>query len=295
MTLRQPLLLVSSIKTSIPTFQPTEQSLNVMKNSSQLAVKRQLALLLVGSPGSGKTTLALQFPKPYVFDCDGNLQGPEAFLKREKRSQPFFWDSAFTDDDGKPIPPFQRYGHFEKCMLRAANDPNIETIILDSLTGFADIVKDDILRQRSMNPSVGKAAAHVTEATRGMTPLMMPEWDTFGFYFRNIVTQMRTLPNKNFILTAHMEQVQNEADKVFYECLALQGNSRYKLSGFFTDTWQTFVAASGWGDSAKVERKIRTIASSVTDMKGNKASLDLPQVFSNEGDAAMKLVLPQLV
>jgi hypothetical protein len=265
-----------------------------MKNSSQLAVKRQLALLLVGSPGSGKTTLALQFPKPYVFDCDGNLQGPDAYLQREKRSAPFFWDSAFTDDDGKAIAPFQRYLHFEKCMARAATDPNIETIILDSLTGFADIVKDDILRQRSANPSVGKAAVHVTEATRGMTPMMMPEWDTFGFYFRNIVTQMRTLPNKNFILTAHMEQVQNEADKVFYECLALQGNSRYKLSGFFTDTWQTLIAASGWGDTAKVERKIRTIASGASDMKGNKTSLNLPQVFSNEGDAAMKLILPQI-
>jgi hypothetical protein len=265
-----------------------------MKSSSQLESKRQLALLLVGSPGSGKTTLALQFPKPYIFDCDGNLQGPDAYLKRQNRSQPFFYDSAYRDDDGKPIAPFQRYQHFERCMARAAADPNIETIVVDSLTGFTEIVRDDILRQRPNNPALGKAAIMVSEANRGMNPLMMQEWDSFAFYFRNLVTQMRTLQNKTFILTAHQEQVQNEADKVFYECLAIAGNSRYKLSGLFTDTWQTFVSASGWGDSAKTERKIRTIASGQSDMKGNKTSLDLPNVFSNEGDAAMKLILPQL-
>ena len=33
------------------------------------------SILLIGPPGSGKTTLALQFPKVCVMDCDRNLDG----------------------------------------------------------------------------------------------------------------------------------------------------------------------------------------------------------------------------
>lgn len=267
-----------------------------MNSSDQLPEKRQLTLLLVGSPGSGKTALALQFPNLYVIDCDGNLQGPTDYLKRSGLYKPYKWDTAFVDDAGKPVSPFNRYNRVVSCLQQAAADPSIDTIYLTSLTAFRDMVKDDILRQRASNVGLGDARNKfpVTEQNRGMTGLMQPEWDTFAFYFRNLVTSMRGC-GKTFILDAHYEKQQNEADKMFYETLAIPGQSRYNLAALFTDTWQTVIVTEGFGANAKTERKVRTIPNGILDEKGCKTSLDLPQVFSNEGGAAMKLILPQLV
>jgi hypothetical protein len=266
-----------------------------MKKSTDLPTTRRFALLLVGSPGSGKTTLGLQFPNVYVLDADDNLQGPTEYLKRTGLYKPYFYDSAYRDSEGKEVSPFQRYTHCVKCLTEAANSPEIDTIFLTSLTGFRDIVRDDILRQRPSNPSVkiGGNVPTPTEANRGMVGFVQQEWDTFAFYFRNLVTLMRS-SGKNFILDAHFEKVQDEADKIFYETLAIPGQSRYNLAAMFTDTWQTFIETTGFGAAQKFERKVRTVPSSSTDLKGNKSSFDLPAVFSNEKDAAMKLILPQL-
>jgi predicted NACHT family NTPase len=40
-----------------------------------------LKILLIGPPGSRKTTFGLQFPNVYVEDCDRNLNGPERWLR----------------------------------------------------------------------------------------------------------------------------------------------------------------------------------------------------------------------
>ena len=55
--------------------------LAIMKNSSDYKPNLSFGLFLMGPPKAGKTTLALQFPNPYVADCDNNLSGPDEYLK----------------------------------------------------------------------------------------------------------------------------------------------------------------------------------------------------------------------
>ena len=54
-----------------------------MKTSTPEAPKppSPLKILLMGPPGSRKTTLGLQFPDVHVIDCDRNLDGPDKFLR----------------------------------------------------------------------------------------------------------------------------------------------------------------------------------------------------------------------
>lgn len=245
-----------------------------MKDSTTISPPTSVALLLVGSPGTGKTTLALQFPAPYIFDADGNLAGP---LRHLGNKFPFKYDTGNVDDNGVEVPPFDRFRRFATCIGAAATDPSIRTIIVDSLTTLRDYVRDDILRQRGVNPNV-KNAPVITEANRAFGTLILQEWETYAFYFRNMVSKLRT-SNKHVIFTAHQETIKDEADGIFRTFLAIQGQTRASFAGLFSDVWNPYVSATGFGDAATHTRMVRTISASSTDERGLKSSLQLPNTW----------------
>lgn len=236
-----------------------------------------MCLLLVGTPGSGKTTLALQFPKPYIFDADGNLSGPVRYL-RQNNSFDFKYDSGIVDSDDKTVSPFQRWTHMSKCLNEAIQDPEIETIIIDSLSVIADFVKDDIKRQRGSNP-MAKNAPMVNENNRSMIPLIQHEWDVFAQYFVELVTRLKAATTKTIIFTAHFESKTGD-DNITRECLCIQGRMRGQFAGMFPDVWQTYIKKEGMGDTAKYQRMVRVVPNNQLDEKGTKTSLiNVPPTF----------------
>ena len=121
-----------------------------MKKSKDYDPGLRTAILIVGDPGTRKTSLCLQFPKPYIFDADNNLAGPA-------RAYP---DTAFSFDnghvvsedwvekqlgvdykEGDPIKAEHRYLWMAKCLNEASSSDEIETIVVDSLTSVSEYVK----------------------------------------------------------------------------------------------------------------------------------------------------------
>lgn len=106
-----------------------------MKTSDDSLLKQAIAALLIGPPGGGKTSFALQWPGLYVADCDQNLAGPMRFLKGQGKYKPFAYDRICYDDDGAPIQKLDK--QWERLLIKvdaACKDPAIETIFIDSLT-----------------------------------------------------------------------------------------------------------------------------------------------------------------
>lgn len=226
------------------------------------------ALLLVGLPGAGKTTIALQFPRPYLFDADNNLAGPARTapslgvdLSKVK------YDIGNFKADGTVIPPFLRYTEMTKRVLAACSDPDIDTIVLDSLTTITDYMMDDIKRQRK-----------IAESKRMDYKFEFDDWALLIHYYKNLVTELRT-SGKIIIFTAHEAMKKDDVDGAFRTFLAIPGASRDTLAGLFSDAWNPTVKQKGFGAQAKAERTINTLPVSGTDKRGLKASLDLPPNF----------------
>ena len=255
-----------------------------MKSSTELSRSQKLFLLLVGSPGSGKTTLALQMPNVYVFDADGNLDGPDRFLKRPS----YKYDSGLQDDEGKAISPFNRWNHMAKCINAAVSDDSIDTIVLDSLSAFSEYVKDDIKRQRAANP-MAKNAPMVNEQNRVIVPLIQQEWDVYAQYFITLVTQLKSC-GKHVIITAHHE-MKADASSIMREFVCIQGRMRGQLSGMFGDVWQTYVECVGVGSTATYKRMIRVVPTNRMDEKGTKTSLAVPPTFESDISYILKALV----
>jgi len=239
-----------------------------MNDLSEYNPTDSTGLLLVGSPGSGKTTIALQFPQPYIYDADNNLAGParvapslDVDLSKVK------FDRGNFKDDGSVVPPYERYQLMTQRLVKASQDPNIRTIILDSLTSITDYAFDDIKRQRK-----------IPESKRNEYKFEYDDWALLIHYYKNLVTELRTC-GKIIIFTAHESIEKDEADKSFKTFLGIPGSSKHNLVGLFSDCWNPTVKQSGYGTAAKVERTINTIPVGSTDKRGLKSSLELPPNF----------------
>src|SRR5512146_912517 len=92
------------------------------------------SILLIGPPGGGKTTFALQFPKPYLVNCDQNLDGPDRYLKTKHSEFAFGYDDVAFDDNGSPVAPPLRWARMRSKTREAGKNPEVGTIIVDSLT-----------------------------------------------------------------------------------------------------------------------------------------------------------------
>jgi hypothetical protein len=221
------------------------------------------AIIIVGDPGSRKTTLALHFPRPYFLDCDGNLASPV----EQTGIRAFSYSSAVRTDDGTLIHPLDRFQHCIRELNAAAADPNIDTIIIDSLTTFTDIVLSEVRRQEYGATGMTDSAKDIADNKT----MRIQDWGKFASLMKNVVTKLRTT-NKILVVIAHNNVDKGEADSRYMTFLNVPGQCKNTLSGLFTDCWHTFCDIQGMGAASKHTFCIRTLPISDVDMRGIKTS-----------------------
>jgi DNA polymerase III delta prime subunit len=223
-----------------------------MKTSTSYNPNAHLALLLAGPPGSGKTTLAMQFPGVYIADCDNNMSGPARRMPDAK----FLYDTINLDDNGKEVPPNLRWKRLADCLLAANQHPDVQTIVVDSLTAVVDYAIDDIKRQQNI---------------KSTDPLRRQDWGVFMHYIKTLMTSLRST-GKHVIVTAHNLMEQDDADQTFKLFLNVPGKTKDNIAGFFSDVWSCYVEQQGVGATKKYVRIVETAPKNANDQRGIKGS-----------------------
>ena len=233
-----------------------------MKHGNELQPTDR-AIIIVGDPGTRKTTLALHFPSPYFLDCDGNMAAPV----EQTRIRDFFYVSAIRDDDGKLIHPADRFLWCVKCLNVAVIDPRIKTIVIDSLTTLSDIILSEVLRQEFGTAAVTDSAKDAAD----FKTMRIQDWGKFAKLVKNFFSKLRTC-GKTLVVIAHNAIDKDETDARYKTFLNVPGQAKNTLSSLFTDCWNTRCVVTGIGAAQKHEFPIRTLPLGDNDHRGIKSS-----------------------
>jgi AAA domain len=189
-----------------------------MKSSSEYTPTLSFGLLILGPPKIGKTTLALQFPSPYIADCDNNLSGPASFLKANNLPA-FSYDVINIDDGGKEVSTTQRWSRLTSCLKAAVENPNIKTIVVDSLSSISDYLIEHIL------------------STEGQKTMRIQDWQPFQFMMKRLITYLRS-SRKLIIFIGHESTEKDEVDGIIKYFILVPTRLKDNLGGMFSDVWR---------------------------------------------------------
>ena len=188
-------------------------------------VGRKLKVLVYGKAGTGKTTLAASFPKPYFFDFDDGLISV--------RGGDFLYDT-FQD--------VKRNGLIVKAAtvdarktLKLIENGTIEcdTIVIDSLTTFQDSAMTEVLQSENRKNAERQ------------------DWKTFADLILDFVTRCMIL-DKNFIMTAHEAYVEDLLNgKVYVSPYAMGKMVPRRLTNLFDEVYRS-VAEKGKDKDGKI-------------------------------------------
>lgn len=229
-----------------------------------------LRLVLQGPSGVGKSCIAAQFPKPWIFDLDIKLNSAIYYLKRNKLQLPVGYDVCDVneydkDETGrpKPIPKLERFLHLDKHLIAANNNPAVETIVLDSGTMLADILINEVLRQQ------GKIKMSDFKDGRQFWMFFAP----FCLNFFATLAQFR----KHVVLTVHEKINKLENGSIAYPIkVAWPGQVGGNIGAFFSCVWRAEVEKQQSGTNLNYKWKIRTKPDGMYELND---TLDMPPTF----------------
>lgn len=194
-----------------------------MKSSTEYRNNLSFALLLVGEPKTGKTSVASAFPRPYILDFDRNLGS----VTERFPNLSFSYDNPYESDDGKEIEPKDVWEeNINKRLKVAVADPNIDTIILDSLSTMCDCLMNHIFKL------VQRQEGKTIDIPR------IQDYGTFRTLMIRLIAYLRKT-DKNIIFTSHQKIDKDELTGVINYRLNIPGQLADNFGGFFSDVWAT--------------------------------------------------------
>lgn len=233
-----------------------------MLTQADFKAKPSFALLLQGPPLSGKTNVAMQFPRPYFLDADDKLLNA-VMLNKDKK---FFFDCPLRNSKGV-VEPEKRWDYSIACIKEACASPEVDTVVIDSVTSLGTILTQHILQY----PSTSKVELKVG----GMKVMDMSMWGPYRDLWTRLIMYVRG-SGKMAVFCAHEVTDKDEISGAMSYRPSFQGQLKDTGAGLFTDVWCTETRQVMQDGKPATEYLIRT---QPTSMRALGNSLKLPATF----------------
>lgn len=235
------------------------------------------SFLLIGTPGSGKTTLAIQLAVVQgkilgILDLDRNLAGPVRYLKSINTDfSKIKVTDPYTDKNGKTLDRLDRFERAMECLDEMIADKDIDFILVDSATSLVEFVLDKVRKDAS-----GKTPPRLGDNRKILDgSLRMEDWGTFFGVMKKIIFEVKGSGKSN-CWTCHIRPDKDEMLGITQYFIAIPGQTSTVISSWFSEAWLVEAVTEGLGTSMKTVRKIRTVGDRNSQPLGLKTSCPLP-------------------
>ena len=164
--------------------------MSFIKQPSEILEKKNLVMLVYGSPGDGKTTLAISAPKPVLLDMDGGvgrtLASHRCPVVQGLNGKPLPW---------APDPANKANGQDEPSVLGALDEIRslpFDTVVVDTVGKLLDAMSDSLMRT---NPALRQRDGSLSLKGYGARKRM----------FKDFVSQCLAM-GKNVVFIAHAQR-----------------------------------------------------------------------------------------
>lgn len=227
-----------------------------IKTADKIERAKHLRCLVIGAPGAGKTELAATFPNPFFCDCDNGLRTLKTpgFKRRHPDVDLSKIKFASVSEE------VNEFGMFTKAqavfdalnaMEAAIEDPEVETIVLDSLTSFSFFAMNIGLELNAKIGSKGKSQSLSFARQHNFLNLTQADFGAQMNVIQQVFDKLTSnRVRKHVIVLAHEKITKSkDGDMILKREPLITGDAlRGNIGRWFDDVW--FIETTGTGKDA---------------------------------------------
>lgn len=208
-----------------------------MPKLNDIKTEGNLKILLMGSPGAGKTCFAAGMPYPMLYlDFDNKIDSAALFYREDKeRLAQIDVRQLAKSISHNPIEELEKIISAELIPQERTGEMKFKTLVLDSITTFSAATLRHIV---DTNPGVQRPAFKQGK---------QPGLQDFGILkreFAKLIPGLLALPC-NVVMCAHVETYKDSNTGTILRTAMMDGSFAEELPIYFKEVWHCYVTDKG--------------------------------------------------